>query len=128
MIRGADVLLIERGKPPLTGVWSLPGGRIEPGETATAAALRELAEETGVAAEIIGLIDVHDVIVKGRDGHLAAHYVLAVYAARWLDGEPRAGDDAKAAAFVAIADLASRPLTAGADGFITRAAAMAGCR
>jgi hypothetical protein len=57
-LRGDEVLLIRRGTPPRQGEWSLPGGRIEPGERAVDAALRELREETGVEAEIVGLIDV----------------------------------------------------------------------
>src|SRR4051794_30531839 len=52
-LRGDEVLLIRRGKPPLQGAWSLPGGRIELGERAADAALRELSEETGVQAELI---------------------------------------------------------------------------
>ena len=57
-LKGDEVLLIRRGTPPRQGEWSLPGGRIEPGERLAVAALRELREETGVAAELIGLIDV----------------------------------------------------------------------
>lgn len=97
-LRGGEVLLIRRGKPPRMGEWSLPGGRIEPGETAVAAALRELMEETGVAARITGLLDV----VDGIFPEAGRHYVLIDYAAEWLSGEPVAGDDALEARFVPL--------------------------
>ena len=97
-LRGDEVLLIRRGQPPRQGEWSLPGGRIEPGERAVDAALRELREETGVEAGIIGLIDV----VDGVFPEAGRHYVLIDYAARWLSGEPVAGDDAVEARFVAL--------------------------
>lgn len=97
-LRGNEVLLIRRGTPPRQGEWSLPGGRIEPGERAVEAALRELREETGVEAEITGLIDV----VDGLFPEAGRHYVLIDYAARWLSGEPVAGDDAAEARFVAL--------------------------
>lgn len=100
--RGADVLLVKRGKPPLEGRWSLPGGRIEWGERAADAALRELKEETGVEAEIIGLADVVDALMtkSGAESETPwGHYVLIDYGALWRSGEPRAGDDAADARF-----------------------------
>ena len=100
-LRGEAVLLIRRGTPPRQGDWSLPGGRIEPGERAVDAALRELREETGVEAEISGLIDV----VDGLFPEAGRHYVLIDYAARWLAGEPVAGDDAIEARFVALDEV-----------------------
>jgi 8-oxo-dGTP diphosphatase len=94
-LRGDQVLLIRRGQPPRLGEWSLPGGRVEPGETLRDAALRELSEETGVTAELGPLVDVVDGIFpeSGR------HYVLVDFAARWRSGEPVAGDDAADARF-----------------------------
>lgn len=98
-LRGDDVLLIRRGAPPLEDAWSLPGGRIEWGERASDAALRELKEETGCEAELVGLIDVIDAVWPDR------HYVLIDYAARWRSGEPRAGDDARDARFFSPSEL-----------------------
>ena len=102
-LRGDQVLLIKRGTPPRLGQWSLPGGRLEWGETTTVAALRELAEETGVQAELLGLVDVVDGLFTSREtGATTRHYVMIDYAARWVSGEPVAGDDAAEARFVSL--------------------------
>lgn len=104
--RHDDVLLIRRGTPPLAGEWSLPGGRIEPGERATDAALRELQEETGVTARLAGLVDVVDGIFTSRKtGDVTRHYLLFDYAAVWESGEPVAGDDAAHAEWITPEDL-----------------------
>ena len=103
IFRGGDVLLIERGKGgPFQGLWSFPGGRIEPGEPVRAAALREVHEETGIVAELTGLLDVHEVIRHGPSGRLVSHYLLAIFYGRWVSGDPVAGDDAADARFVAL--------------------------
>ncbi|PHY17985.1 NUDIX hydrolase [Caulobacter sp. BP25] len=100
-LRGDEVLLIKRGTPPRLNQWSLPGGRLEWGETTAVAALRELKEETGVDAQLLGLIDVIDGVFPARPGgEITRHYVLIDYAARWTAGEPVAGDDAADARFV----------------------------
>lgn len=100
-LRGEEVLLIKRGTPPRLGQWSVPGGRLEWRETLQGAALRELKEETGVDAELLGLIDVIDGVFPARPGgEITRHYVLIDYAARWTGGEPVAGDDAAEARFV----------------------------
>lgn len=99
-LKGDQVLLIRRGTPPRLGEWSLPGGRIESGERAVDAALRELVEETGITARIGGLIDV----VDGLFPEAGRHYVLIDYWAYWISGEPVAGDDAAEARFFDIED------------------------
>lgn len=95
--RADEVLLIRRANPPYQGCWSIPGGKVEFGETLHEAALRELKEETGIHAEIEGLIDVFESITDH------GHYVMADYSARWRSGEPQAGDDALEAAFFPFA-------------------------
>ena len=107
--RGEEVLLIQRGKPPRMGDWSIPGGRLEWNEGVKAGALRELMEETGVEAELLGLVEVADGLF-GDGPAPDRHYVLIDYAARWRAGEPRAGDDAAAAAFHPLDSLASLDL------------------
>ncbi len=102
-LRGDAVLLIRRGQPPRLNQWSLPGGRLEWGETLEAGALRELKEETGVDAELLGLLDVVDGVFPARPGgEITRHYVMIDYAARWTGGEPVAGDDAAEAKFVSL--------------------------
>lgn len=91
--RADEVLLIRRANPPYQGCWSIPGGKVEYGETLHEAALRELQEETGIHAEIEGLIDVFESITEH------GHYVMADYLARWTEGEPLAADDAQEAKF-----------------------------
>lgn len=101
-----EVLLIRRGTPPRLGEWSIPGGRLEWGETAKAGALRELCEETGVEAQLVGLIDVVDGIFTSRaNGEVTRHYVLIDYVALYVSGIPTPGDDAAEAKFVAPSDL-----------------------
>jgi 8-oxo-dGTP diphosphatase len=109
--KGEDVLLIRRGTKPLAGDWSIPGGRIEFGERAETAALRELAEETGVTARLVGIVDVVDAIFTSRTtGAVARHYVLFDYAAVWVSGDPVAGDDADHAEWIPPGRLAELPL------------------
>lgn len=122
-LRGSEVLLVRRGKPPRIGEWSLPGGRIEWGESAGAAALRELAEETGVEARIVGLIDVVDGFF-GAGTAPDAHYVLIDYAAVWLSGVPSPGDDATEARFFSLGALGSLGLWAETARVIHAAAAV----
>ena len=100
-IRGEEVLLIQRGTAPRKGEWSIPGGRIEAGETEAQAALRELSEETSVSAELLTKITALDADFEGF------HYRLHDYLARWESGEPKAGDDADKARFVPLSEIDS---------------------
>jgi len=122
LFREGAVLLVERGTAPFAGLWSLPGGAIEAGETAQAAAEREVLEETGLVADILGLSGVHDVMLRGNDLKLQARYVLATYYGRAPTGEPRGCGDARQARFVPLEDLAGLALTPGLVPIIRRAA------
>ncbi len=118
------VLMVRRGHAPYAELWSLPGGRVEMGEPVRAAALRELTEETGITAEIVRLLDVVDIIHRAPDGTVTAHYVLTVFAARWLTGEPRAGSDADEARWIAVPkELETLRTTPGTADLIRRVAA-----
>ncbi|WP_420431421.1 NUDIX hydrolase [Hyphobacterium sp.] len=100
--RGNDVLLVKRGREPLKGRWSIPGGKMDFGETVREAALRELKEETGVDARITRLIDVVDSVMADK------HYVLIDFEAEWVSGDPVAADDAEAAEFVPVEEALKR--------------------
>jgi 8-oxo-dGTP diphosphatase len=98
-------LLIQRGKPPRMGQWSIPGGRQELGETVKETALRETLEETGLTVELTDFLDVVDSIQKDEKGNIAFHATLVDYAAEWLSGEASANSDAIDVAWHNLEDL-----------------------
>ncbi|MDQ1484881.1 MAG: hypothetical protein QOJ62_574 [Actinomycetota bacterium] len=107
-VRDGRLLLVLRGRPPGAGRWSLPGGRVEPGESDAAALAREVMEETGLVVNVGGLVG--EVV---RPGVVGVRYRIRDYAVDVVGGAERAGDDAADVAWVALADLADRDLTDG---------------
>jgi thiamine-phosphate pyrophosphorylase len=107
-LRGESVLLVRRGSEPRLGEWSFPGGSIEPGETARAAAAREAWEETSLRLRVLDTVDVYDALFPAPDGGTGFHYCVADFLAEPEDplAEPVAGDDALEARWVPLADLA----------------------
>lgn len=102
------LLLIQRGQDPGRGLWSVPGGRVEAGESLAAALVREVVEETGLvvtAGPVVGVVQ--------RDGPDGVVYAISDLAATWVGGRLRAGDDAADARFVDAAEMSSLPLSPG---------------
>jgi 8-oxo-dGTP diphosphatase len=105
VFRDDRVLLVRRGRAPSRGLWAVPGGAVEAGETLAAAAEREVHEETGVVVKACGPVHAFDVIDRGADGEIEYHYVVVDLVADYVGGEPAAGDDAAEAAWVRVDDL-----------------------
>jgi ADP-ribose pyrophosphatase YjhB (NUDIX family) len=110
--RGDHVLLVRRANPPDQGRWGFPGGRVEPGEPYREAALRELDEETGIAADTPELITVLDFIEHDGAGALAHHFAMIAVRCRWIAGEGLAADDALEARWFDLAEIATLGSTA----------------
>lgn len=115
LLKRDSVLMVERARPPFQGLWSLPGGRAEPGETEEETARRELREETGLIVEQLVRLGAF------RPAPDRSPLLLTVFAARAGDEMPVAGDDARKAEFVPFSGVLARPVTAGAAGWIARA-------
>ncbi|HAT86424.1 MAG TPA: NUDIX hydrolase [Rhizobiales bacterium] len=109
----AGILLIERGKPPLMGSWSLPGGLVETGEQLEQAIIREMREETGIQFTPHHIADLVEIIRTDKDGKTERHYVIAVFYGTSDVVDLIAGDDASTAEWVPIENLADHPLTEG---------------
>jgi 8-oxo-dGTP diphosphatase len=102
--QGNEVLLVQRGKEPGKGKWAFPGGKVQWGETAAQAALRELHEEAGISARIGHLIGLYEVIDSDT------HYAIACYLASHPRGKPQASSDAADARWIKIDATADLPL------------------
>jgi ADP-ribose pyrophosphatase YjhB (NUDIX family) len=98
-------LLIQRGKQPRQGQWSIPGGRQELGETVRETAAREVLEETGLSIEVTDFLDVVDSIQKDEKGEIVFHATLIDYSGEWLSGDAQASSDAQDIAWHGLDDL-----------------------
>lgn len=114
VVRSGSVLLVQRKKMPDAGLWGFPGGHVEWGETALAAAARELQEETGVIAEPVEYLTNIDVLRHDAEGAAQVHYLLAAVLCDYVDGAPMAADDVSDAGWVSFAEIVAqgRPMSA----------------
>src|SRR5437868_1517308 len=105
-----EVLLIRRTNPPRQTEWSLPGGRVEFGEALRTALLREVREETGLEIQILGLIDVAELVQGHAAGAGRKHYVLVDFCTRALSGEAVAASDASEARWFTLPEIKALPV------------------
>lgn len=105
VIKDGRVLLVKRSQPPSEGLWAIPGGRVELGETLKQAAEREIIEETGLTIRAGDPVYTFDVIERDEAGRVQFHYVIVDLMADYLSGELNPGDDASEARWVTPEEL-----------------------
>lgn len=122
IILDADrILLVERGREPLKGYWSLPGGMLETGETLLEGVKREILEETGLVIQPLQIAEVFERIMRDAEGRSEYHYVLIDYLCLAAGGTLGAGDDVSRAEWVFRKDLPGVRLTEGTLAVIEKA-------
>ena len=124
VLAGDQVLLVKRGAPPGQGLWSLPGGGVELGESLVQACAREIKEETGLEARVGPLVEVFERVLRDDRDRVEYHYVLLDYLCWARPLPPRAGDDAAAARWQSLEDLESVGLTPDTLRVVRKAAAL----
>jgi 8-oxo-dGTP diphosphatase len=108
-----SILMAQRGKPPLMGQWSLPGGLVETGETLASAVCREVLEETGLEVRPLGMLEIFERIMRDPQGAAEYHYVLVDYICEVTGGVLCPGDDACRAEWVLRDSLPQLEITEG---------------
>lgn len=121
IIRDGKVLVARRNRGPAYGVWTLPGGVVEAGETLIEALVREIDEETGMAIEPVALAGHREVVVRDQSGKVERHFVILCFAARWIRGEPVLNDELADANWLRPAELAPLKTTEGLRDIIAAA-------
>jgi len=125
IVEKGRVVLIKRGKAPLLGEWSIPGGMLELGETLRQGAEREALEETGLVVRATELLGVFDRVVPDSEGKIIYHYVLIDFLCQRISGELLAGADAADAQWFTPEEVAKLPLAEDTAGVIRAAMAKA---
>lgn len=113
VIDSSRILLVQRGREPLKGWWSLPGGVVEVGEPLETAVRREVLEETGLEIEVLRFVTIFERITRDVEGRAEYHYVLIDYLCRAVGGVLVARDDASRAEWIPQAGLSALKLTEG---------------
>ena len=113
IIRDGRVLVTQRARGPGIGIWSMPGGVVEAGETLTEALVREIKEETALTIEPVTLAGHREVVVRDKDGRALRHFVILCFASRWVAGEPQLNEELSDARWLKLAELAELKTTEG---------------
>lgn len=113
IIHDGRVLVTQRARGPGIGIWSMPGGVVEAGETLTEALIREIKEETDLTIEPVTLAGHREVVVRDRDGRALRHFVILCFASRWIAGEPKLNEELSDARWLKLEELGTLKTTEG---------------
>jgi ADP-ribose pyrophosphatase YjhB (NUDIX family) len=113
IVRDGEFLAVRRARPPMQGLFTLPGGGVEVGESLTEALVREVREETGLGIEPLALAGTREVIGRDDAGRVQRHFVILAFAARWVAGEPRLNEELAEARWMRPAALRGLSTTEG---------------
>ncbi len=109
-IHEGRILLVKRGIEPSRGLWAIPGGTLELGETMRECAAREILEETGITIKVGKCVYVFDFFERDESGKIKFHFVVVDFAGQYLSGEPKGADDAEEARWLKPEELSSLPV------------------
>jgi 8-oxo-dGTP diphosphatase len=126
IFRDGRVLLVRRAQEPAAGRWTLPGGRVELGETLVDAVTREVMEETALTIEVKALAGYREMILDEAVAGRGRHFVILPFAARWVAGEVRLNDELGDHRWCTIAEIAGLPTTPGLIEILQQAHALVG--
>ncbi len=122
VFRGDRVLIVRRARPPGHGLYTLPGGGVELGETLTDAVIREVREETGIAVEPLFLAGYRQLIARDDAGRVERHFVILPFAARWVAGEIALNEELAEARWLRPTELSGLKTTEGLADIVAAAA------
>ena len=123
ILRDGKVLIVRRARKPALGVYTLPGGVVEAGETLEEAVRREVREETALDIEPVALAGHREVIIRDAQARTERHFVILCFASRWLSGEPQLNDELDEARWIDPQELAGFKTTEGLAEIVAAAAA-----
>jgi len=113
IVRDGKLLVVRRARPPAHGLYTMPGGVVEAGETLEEAVTREVHEETGLTITPAALAGFRETIVRDDKDRVERHFVILCFAARWRAGEPVLNEELSEARWLDPAELAGLPTTPG---------------
>jgi len=121
IIRDGRVLVARRARGPALGIWTLPGGVVEAGETLNEALVREIDEETGMTVEPVALAGHREVMARDGNGRAERHFVILCFAARWVAGELKLNEELAEARWLQPSELKDYQTTEGLGGIVAAA-------
>ena len=124
IVRDRKVLIVRRARPPARGLYTLPGGGVEVGETLAEAVVREVREETALVVEPVALAGYREAIARDGDGRIERHFVILPFAARWIAGEAMLSHELSEAMWLDPAALGGLDTTAGLAEIVANAIAL----